>query len=709
MKTKLIYIVIVSLIAFCSCSDYLDTKSDSEMDNSLVFSSEDEVEKTLIGAYGALQSYGGIHSTGLFYEVIGTGSDIELGPENPQTGGGRYLVANLYPDNNLSGVANVSNNGDAIKNHGWNAIYHIINRCNLIIKGLENSDIYKNADKTQPSKITHLYGEAVALRATLYFELTRLYGDVIHSQNVFENKSDYLNLSVTNRDVIQEKEIEALEFVESMMYYLGEGGFNAERMTRGYVQGLIGRMSLLRGGYSLRPASYELQGGDDAKQIDGTWGKLVRRGDYKDYYAKAKKYLELCRDNSKAKLITTDTRTSPNPFQLVFQKMMDLEISEEAIFEIAQTSGIQSERPYAFGRPSSPSGNTGYPGKAYGQMRFYPTFYYDEFNSKDLRRDVTVAVTANNGLGSETMISLRKGNKEVGGLALNKWDQSRMKNPSASSSRQTGINAPYMRYADILLLLSEVYYILGDEPAARAELLKVRARAFDSSDADYANLVTNYVNGKSGAALLEAIQDERKFELAGEGARKYDLIRWGILGEKINNLQNRLEAMVQDLESQGYHTFSNGSQISAYVWTKNVLWKDSKPLGLVDMLTQNCDVPSSHPLYSIKFPGWRGNYSSWSVTDENKNYNVAIQGLFKSLTPAEVTALEADGYTRTNWGADIVNQKGFWLPQAGGIFGGYLPSDYAANKPPRYILPLPPNEISKASWLKNEYGFPDAF
>lgn len=709
MKTKLIYYIfcIISLIVFVSCDDYLDTKSKSELDKGFVFASETEAEKTLLGVYGSFQSYGGIHSSGLFYDVIATGSDIELGPENPQTGGGRYLVANLYPNDNLSGVANISNNGDELKNNTWNSIYHIINRCNIIIKGLENSDVFINADKTKPSKITQFYGEAVALRATLYYELTRIYGDVIYSEKPFVNESDYLYLNVLNRDEIQEKQIEALKIVEPMMYYLGN--YNAERMTRGYVQGLIGRMALLRGGYSLRPASYTPQSGDEIKQMDATWGKLVRRGDYKNYYTIAKQYLELCRDNSKAKLITTDTRKSPNPFQLVFQKMMDLEVSEEAIFEIGQSVGIHNERPYAFGRPSSPSSNTGYPGKAYGQMRFYPTFYYDEFNPKDLRRDVTVAVTANNGLGSEILISLRKGNKEVGGLALNKWDQSRMKNPAASSSRQTGINAPYMRYADILLLLAETYYVLGDESAARAELLKVRSRAFDPSDADYGSLVTNYVNGKSGLALLEAIQDERKFELAGEGIRKFDLIRWGNFGEKINNLQNRLEAMVQDLENSGQHTFSNGNTISTYIWTKKVLWKDSKSLGLIDMLTQNCDVVSSDPLYPIKFPGWRGNYSLWKVSDPDKVYNIAIQGLFKPLTSTEINVLEADGYVKTNWGSDIVNQKEFWLPQTGGIFGGYLPADYTANKPPRYILPLPPTEISKAHWLKNEYGFPDAF
>lgn len=709
MKTKIIYFLIILLPFMSSCSDFLDVTSESQMDNEFVFSTETDTEKALLGTYGYMQAFAGIHSNYMFYEVISAGSDIEVGPENPTTGGGRYLVCNLYPNNNYSGVGAVVNNGNNTNNGQWNSLYRTVNLCNIIIEGIEESALFQAADKTKPSAITHMYGEAVTMRAIMYYELTRMWGDVIYSTKPFDDKKDYDGVGITNRDLIQEGEIEKLKEVEPMMYYLGQSSYNAERITRGVAQGMIGRLALIRGGYSLRPASYQLQSGDETKQSDGTWGKLVRRGDYLSYYQLAIQYLEKCRDSSGASLITTDGRVSPNPFQLVFQKMMDLEVSSESLFEIAQMPGVQSERPYAFGRPSVPSSNSGYPGKAYGQVRFYPTFYYDEFSPKDLRRDVTVAVTANQGTGSEQIMSLMKGNRNAGGLALNKWDQSRMKDPSANTSRQTGINAPYMRYADILLLLSEAYYVTGNEGSAKTELLKVRARAFDKNDADYNNLVTNYVNSKSGETLYNAIQEERKFELAGEGMRKYDLVRWGNFGEKINNLQSRLKNMVEDLESSGSHTFASGSTISTYIWTKNVKWSQSRPWGLTDMLTGNCDVDASSPLYPVKFPGWRGNYSKWTITTDDC-YSLAIQGLFNKLSDSEIAQLEADGYKKTDWASNIVSQRDFWLPVVSGIFGGYLPSDYAANKPPRYILPLPSNEISTSKGvLHNEYGFPDAY
>lgn len=78
-----------------------------------------------------------------------------------------------------------------------------------------------------------------------------------------------------------------------------------------------------------------------------------------------------------------------------------------------------------------------------------------------------------------------------------------------------GTNWRLLRYADVLLMAAEAYYRAGDEDRARTELKKVRLRA---------NLgeVT-----ASGNALFEAIVTERQLELAFEGYRYVDLVRWG--------------------------------------------------------------------------------------------------------------------------------------------------------------------------------------
>jgi len=46
--------------------------------------------------------------------------------------------------------------------------------------------------------------------------------------------------------------------------------------------------------------------------------------------------------------------------------------------------------------------------------------------------------------------------------------------------------------------------------------------------------------GLSQQEFREAIYDERKWELAGEGHRRLDLIRWGILLDVVQNTEYRV-------------------------------------------------------------------------------------------------------------------------------------------------------------------------
>ena len=90
-----------------------------------------------------------------------------------------------------------------------------------------------------------------------------------------------------------------------------------------------------------------------------------------------------------------------------------------------------------------------------------------------------------------------------------------------------GTNLRLLRYADVLLMDAEAYYRLGgaaNEAKARAEIKKVRLRA---------GLLEITA---SGTALFNAIVAERQMELAFEGVRFLDLVRWGmapqVLGSK---------------------------------------------------------------------------------------------------------------------------------------------------------------------------------
>jgi hypothetical protein len=695
---KLLYIILVALpCIFASCDkDYLNVSSPSSRDQVFVFSAPEEAWKVMVGCYEIWRE--GIN--GLYYDLDIVGSDAECHPEtyDAQT---RHIPEGLYA------TEMAINFNDAI--NGWAALYKVANRANIIMEAIAQKSEYQDAVVAgTPNEWSHLYGEAAVFRAYAYFNLIRYFGDVPYFQESIYTTSQTDSARLISRDIIYDGEIENLKKVEPLMYRLGEGGITAERFSRTFAQALIGKMALFAGGYGLRRTDFDY--GDVTFTQLGTenWNaKYVRRTDYLDYYEIAKTYLKAVIDNpGSAYLIITDTRGAGygNPFQYNFQCNMDLVVSPESIYEVGYTQGLGNcERPYAFGRPSNGGGGPAYPCKGYGQSRLYASFYYGDYDPKDLRRDATVTVTANSGSCSESLISFAPGSRVSGGLPNNKWDESRMKAPYTTGQRKSGINWVQMRMADVILLLAETYAELGQEPEAKAELTKVRSRAFAA--ADQTDKVTDYISGLTGDALKEAIAQERKLELAGEGFRRYDLIRTGKLPEKIMAVRAAQAVMVNGLKTNGYYSFPNGNTISSFIYVKKVNVAD---LGMAKMLTTQCTVTEADPTWPVKFPSWRGNCDLWSAqgyTGTTGTRNLAIQGLFRYIDPAgaEATTLVGAGYAKTAWGSVIITNEGQYTTS---IFKGYTDAYYAAGVPPRYMMPLSSETISKSNGLiTNGYGF----
>jgi hypothetical protein len=120
----------------------------------------------------------------------------------------------------------------------------------------------------------------------------------------------------------------------------------------------------------------------------------------------------------------------------------------------------------------------------------------------------------------------------------------------------TAINWNVIRFADALLMAAEAEAKLGNLDQAQAHVNQVRARAADPVNYIYtyideddplkgytttpaANYVISvYPSGTFTAQGLEyalkAIYFERKLELAMEGHRFFDLVRWGIAAETLN-------------------------------------------------------------------------------------------------------------------------------------------------------------------------------
>ena len=102
---------------------------------------------------------------------------------------------------------------------------------------------------------------------------------------------------------------------------------------------------------------------------------------------------------------------------------------------------------------------------------------------------------------------------------FNTWD------PSLSSDwYYSAFNIPVLRYADILLMYAECLNNDGKSDEAIEYINMVRARA----------QVPPLQVGMSKEQVLKHLQDiERPCELAFEGVRWYDLIRWGIVGDAL--------------------------------------------------------------------------------------------------------------------------------------------------------------------------------
>ena len=459
---KLLYTYIgvgLFMLNMTSCEDFLDTSSPSEATPEFVFGDVSTARGALMEAYEKWRAKAYVHANGLFYDLVVCGSDSERHPEGYDAQA-RHIPENLYYGGTSSfDINSAGNNGI----NAWPALYSIIATCNTLCNAIEGTETYQaiEAGTGSVTEMTDLYGQAVALRATAYNELLRFWGDVPHNL-----VPGVVAEGMTPRDQNYEYHINKLIQVEPYMYYLGETATaDASMMTRNYVDALIGRMCLYAGGYSTRRTDL---GSDFYKDLDGnvlSFEKLNtvdannafygRRTDYKKFYEIAETYLQNCVDHpGTAALCTVDPRSVGsngqafgNPYQYIFQQNNDLVLSSESIYEIPETRGVQSERPYAFGRPSSAGSSNNYPCKNYGQSRFHPTYYYGDFDPNDMRRDVTCTVTGSDGKnGVEKLLPFTPGSQaNGGGIANNKWDENRQPSPRWEKQRQSGINNPFVR------------------------------------------------------------------------------------------------------------------------------------------------------------------------------------------------------------------------------------------------------------------------
>ena len=510
MKTNIFRYIAFGAVALslASCEDFLDVSPDSSITNEDIFSSEDETKAMLNTIYTKLTA-NNLYGLAFPY-TFNTNTDVELKSNG----------------NQLS----TSGNGDDVHcfdmralwsslENTWNAAYEAINYCNDFIENMQDSPLFSEEISSTPSMMQHMYGEVKCLRAMLYLDLIRTWGDVPFRTESTKVGIDFYGEGVTERNAILSALINDLTGVEDMMRPAADLPEGVERASREYCQGLIGQLAMYRGGYALRPGA-------------GV-GEMTRADDYLDYYRIAKTYLgKVISENrhsldreSFAEMWMRECRWQVlRDGDIIFEVPMLKDGNGAYGYNIGVTIGYNEDHPaHSFGSATNRISLCG----------LYP-FTFDQ---RDLRLDVTcVPYSYDEDLNQITAM----GKSCVSGWNIGKWNKMNMDldNMMSGTAGSTGINAVRMRYADVLLMYAEAENeINGPTAEAKEALKKVRRRAFATEL--QSEMVETYVEALGTKdAFFKAIMNERAWEFGGEGIRKYDLARWNKYSETLINVYN---------------------------------------------------------------------------------------------------------------------------------------------------------------------------
>ena len=504
MRTRFSYkliatVIIVSCVALgiLSCKKYLDVQPVSSATPDYVFSNIDNAYKAVLGTYACLT---GDQGYGIRISMYYPYDNDEMMGQSGATG-----------DNERRDIAHYNAApGNTQLYSPYSQLYQGIERANLCIYYIPQMDLYANGTEAQQKELKRMHGEALTLRAQYYFELIRNWGDVVAQWQPSSFETDLFK-SKTDRDTIYDRLLNDLATAETLVPWRSDVTKD-ERITQGAVRGLRARIALYRAGWSLR-SDGQLKQGSNAAQ-----------------------YYQIAKNECNSIILSGQHNLNPS-FQSVFKDNICGHIIEpngEVVWEVAMAGGNSGLGDSKLGYYNGPRyNNTGN-----SALVILPTFFY-LFDSTDLRRDVTIApyfINQNFTLAGRTLSSIPDG----------KFRRDWTANPSlvTTAAQYMGLNWPMIRYSDVLLMLAEVENELNNGPTAAAynAINMVRRRGY-GKPIGTPDATVDITPGLNKASFFSAIVKERALELASEGHRKYDLIRWKLLEEKLNETKTQLGLM----------------------------------------------------------------------------------------------------------------------------------------------------------------------
>ena len=507
MKNKINYLFLIVLFtSFLGCSDLLEEVPVSDLSVENSFKTEADAKAAIIGVYNSLQLEGvyGKSQTLFSTDEHNAGSKVPLSGLNLYT----------FTADNVEVILPI-----------WRDHYEGINRANLAISKIPG--ITMNVDERNT-----LVAEAKFIKALLYFNLIRYYGDVPYKEAETTSLND-LNIPRTPVATIYENMIRDLEYGVINLKVKAAG--LAGHATQDAAKTLLASIYLTRGSMAKR---------------DNTGNGIAD-------FTLAKQYSKEVIDANRYSLCPY----FPDAF-IVQNKNND-----EIVFDVQFKSpglGVGNTIGLNMGIPSTASGVDNLSaGGSQGAIRanVYHQFYYEAADS--IRMKWTNArILINAATGGYSVVSAVSTNPPVSAAKFRRYP---VRSPGfVLQTNDYDVNWPIFRYSEVALIYAEASNeINGPNQLAINALNLLRSRARNTNvggihrdilprsltlqrSIGLVDLTLTNSLVSTQAAFRNYIILERSRELSQEGKRWFDLVRWGILKSTLRGLNAKCIAKISE-------------------------------------------------------------------------------------------------------------------------------------------------------------------
>ncbi|MBQ8839079.1 MAG: RagB/SusD family nutrient uptake outer membrane protein [Bacteroidales bacterium] len=435
-----------------------------------------------------------------------------------------FFIGDIASDDALKGGQNVSDMADAydienfktISNNGLLLDYYRANFQGVARANLAMAEVAVMAlDETFDAELRdRIVAEAHFLRGFYYFRLVRMFGGVPKIEKPIYSSADWVQSRASVDDIFA---LIVSDFEAAEAKLPKKSGYSSDdlgRATSGAAQAMLMKTHMFWAGFKdLGLASSSVDCWAEAKE----WGDRFMLEQTAEY--------SLCPSYA-----DNFTLEGENGQESVFEIQYMVEATSDYGVGNGSTRGTFSTM--LMRSRSAKSANAGW-----GFNK--PTDnLVAEFEAGDPRLDASVRTPKDSDMSTPSE-EIYLGCRHV--AVKRTLPDSGIEYITLAHASRSPINNVVIRLADVYLMYAEICLENNDAPAARTYLEKVRSRARGSEDIlpafpayqvpDYRNAYAMHQLTDTAEDLEMAIRHERRVELAMEGHRWFDLVRWGIVKE----------------------------------------------------------------------------------------------------------------------------------------------------------------------------------